>query len=90
MYNEGRERRGFDSGRGMRYAPKPVEVGKEYDVEIQELSRRGEGVARIQGLVTFIPNTKVGDHVKIKIIKVGSRFAEAEVAGTSETKTETE
>lgn len=27
-------------------------------------------MARIQGLVTFIPNTKPGDHVKIKITRV--------------------
>ncbi len=67
----------------MQYAPKPVEVGKEYDVEIQEMSRRGEGVARIQGLVTFIPNAKVGDHLKIKILRVGRRFAEAEIVSTT-------
>ncbi|MBM4400809.1 MAG: TRAM domain-containing protein, partial [Crenarchaeota archaeon] len=49
------------SGRGFRgagrFPPKSVEVGKEYDVDIQEMSRRGEGIARIQGLVVFVPNT---------------------------------
>jgi len=30
-------------------------------------------------LVTFIPNTKPGDHVKIKITRISRRFAEAEV-----------
>lgn len=59
--------------------PKPVEVGKEYEVDIQELSRRGEGIARIQGFVIFVPNTKPGDHVKIKIAQVGNRFATAEI-----------
>jgi hypothetical protein len=38
---------------GPRFPPKPVELGKEYDVEIQETSRRGEGIARIKGLVCF-------------------------------------
>ena len=52
------------SGFGRRFPPKPVELGKEYDVEIQEVSRRGEGIARIKGLVTFVPNTKPGDKVK--------------------------
>jgi predicted RNA-binding protein with TRAM domain len=70
-------RRGF--GREKRYPPKPVELGKEYEVDVKELSRRGEGIARIQGLVTFIPNTKPGDHVKIKITRISRRFAEAEV-----------
>ncbi len=60
--------------------PKPVEVGKEYDVDIKEVSRRGDGVTRIQGFVIFVPNTKPGDHVKIKVTSVGNRFALAEVA----------
>jgi len=71
------ERRGF--GRRGSFAPKPVEMGKEYEVDIQETSRRGEGIARIEGLVTFIPNTKPGDHVKIRITRIARRFAEAEV-----------
>ena len=70
------EGRGFDQD-----FPKPVEIGKEYDVEIQETSRRGEGITRIEGLVVFVPNTKPGDKVRIKVTNVGGRFAEAEVIG---------
>jgi len=93
MSEERRGRRGFGARRsygprrdyGPRreggFAPKPVEVGKEYDVEIQEVSRRGEGIARIKGLVCFVPNTKTGDHVKIRINRISRRFAEAEVVG---------
>ena len=73
------------SERGFRgagsFPPKPVEVGKEYDVEIQEISRRGEGIARIQGLVVFVPNAQNGDHVKIRVTRISRRFAEAEVVG---------
>jgi len=75
------QRRDRRSGFGRRFPPKPVELGKEYDVEIQEVSRRGEGIARIKGLVTFVPNTKPGDKVKIKITRISRRFAEAEVVG---------
>ena len=80
------ERRNFNSRRGFRragprFVPKPVEVGKEYEVDIKETSRRGEGIARIEGLVTFIPNAKPGDHVRIRITRVGRRAAEAEVVG---------
>jgi len=74
------ERRGFVRG----FPPKPVEMGKEYDVEIQETSRRGEGITRIKGLVTFVPNTKPGDHVRIRITRISRRFAEAEVVGKAE------
>jgi len=65
-------------------------MGKEYDVEIQETSRRGEGIARIKGLVCFIPNTKPGDHVKIRITRISRRFCEAEVVGKGEAKAEGE
>ncbi len=75
------QRRGGFRGRGPRFIPKPVEVGKEYEVDIAEKSRRGEGIARIQGLVLFVPNTNPGDHVTVKIIRISSRFAEAEVVG---------
>jgi len=73
------ERRGFDRG----LPPKPVEVGKEYDVEIEETSRRGEGITRIEGLVVFVPNTKPGDKLRIKVTNIGRRFAEAEVIGAA-------
>ncbi len=75
---EEREGRRFNRGR-RRFPPKPVELGKEYDVEVKEVSRRGDGVARIQGLVTFIPNAKPGDHIKVRITRIGRRFAEAEI-----------
>ena len=81
------QRRGF-RGRVSRFPPKPVELGKEYEVDVQETSRRGEGIARIQGLVTFIPNTKPGDHVKIRITRISRRFAEAEVVGEGEAEKE--
>jgi len=90
------ERRGFGRRRefrgrgGGRFPPKPVEIGKEYEVDIQETSRRGEGIARIQGLVTFIPNAKPGDHVKIRITRISRRFAEAEVVEKGEAEKEEE
>jgi predicted RNA-binding protein with TRAM domain len=57
---------------------KPVESGKEYNVKIIETSRRGDGIAKIQGFVVFVKNGKVGENVKIKINSVGARFATAE------------
>ena len=92
MQYERRERRERGRGFGRPFPPKPVELGKEYDVEIEETSRRGEGIARIKGLVTFVPNTKPGDRVRIKITRISRRFAEAEVTGEAveEAQTETE
>jgi predicted RNA-binding protein with TRAM domain len=68
--------RGF-GGSSFNAGPKPVEVGKQYDVEVAELSRRGDGVAKIQGFIIFVKGARVGDKVKIKIETVGPRFATA-------------
>ena len=59
--------------------PSPVELGKEYDVDITETSRQGEGIARIQGFIIFVANAKPRDHLKIKITKIGRSSATAEI-----------
>ena len=58
---------------------KPVEVDKEYEAEIEDVSRRGDGIARIQGFVIFVPNTNRGEQVKFKVTRVGHRFAIGEL-----------
>jgi predicted RNA-binding protein with TRAM domain len=58
---------------------KPVEVDKEYEAEIEDISRRGDGIAKIQGFIVFVPNTKKGEHVKFKVTRVGNRFATGEL-----------
>ena len=75
MSGFGGDRRGFSS------EAKPVEVGKEYDVQVTELSRRGDGIAKIEGFVIFVQGAKVGQKVKIKVDWVGPRFASATVVG---------
>jgi predicted RNA-binding protein with TRAM domain len=65
--------------RNSSFGSKPVETGKEYNVQITDTSRRGDGIAKIQGFVVFVKNGKVGqEDVKIKINSVGPRFATAE------------
>jgi predicted RNA-binding protein with TRAM domain len=60
-------------------------MGKEYEVDITELSRRGDaGVARIEGFVIFVANTKPKDHVKITITKIGNGYATGEVVKSGE------
>jgi predicted RNA-binding protein with TRAM domain len=87
-YGRSRDSRGNGGNRGLGFGggrppmgPKPVEVGKEYDVEVTELSRRGDGVAKVQGFVIFVQGAKVGQKVKIKVDRVGPRFASASVVG---------
>ena len=63
---------------GINSDPKPVEIGKEYEVQITEISRKGDGIARIQGFVIFVKNGQVGQNVKVKVTQIGSTFATAE------------
>jgi predicted RNA-binding protein with TRAM domain len=58
---------------------KPVMVGEEIDVTVSEISRRGDGVARIQGFVIFIPTAKQGSQAKIRIKEIRPNFATAEL-----------
>ncbi|UCH32917.1 MAG: TRAM domain-containing protein [Candidatus Bathyarchaeota archaeon] len=58
---------------------KPVEIDKEYEATIEDVSRRGDGIAKIEGFIIFVPNTKKGEHVRFKITRVGSRFAIGEL-----------
>ena len=76
-YGRGYGGGGRDFNRG--FAPKPVEVGKQYDVDITEISRQGDGIARVQGFVVFVKNGKPGQKVKIQVNQVGNRFAIATV-----------
>lgn len=76
-------------GRGRRYGgggrsfdrgslgPKPVEVGKVYELDVTEISRKGDGIARVQGFVVFVKNGKVGQRVKVRVTEVGNRFGTA-------------
>jgi len=62
--------------------PAPVKVGDVIDVEVTEADRRHpeeNGVARINGFVVFVPGTKVGERVKIRITKVMDRAADSAV-----------
>ncbi|MFL6486049.1 MAG: TRAM domain-containing protein [Nitrososphaera sp.] len=70
---------------GSRFGgPKPVESGKEYDVQVTEISRKGDGVARIQGFIVFVKGGRVGQRTRVKITHVGDRFATAETIGSGE------
>jgi predicted RNA-binding protein with TRAM domain len=66
-------------GHGKGFKRNPVEVGEELEVDIVELSPKGEGIARVQGLVIHVTNAKPGEHVKIKITRIGGTTAEAKV-----------
>ncbi|HXW37119.1 MAG TPA: TRAM domain-containing protein [Nitrososphaerales archaeon] len=67
------------SGGFRSFKPKPVEVGKEYDVTITEISRRGDGIAKIDGFVIFVAGTKQGQQARVRVTQVANRFATGQV-----------
>jgi predicted RNA-binding protein with TRAM domain len=70
---------------GSRFGgPKPVESGKEYDVQVTEISRKGDGVARVQGFIVFVKGGRVGQKTKVRVTHVGDRFATAETINGDE------
>jgi tRNA/tmRNA/rRNA uracil-C5-methylase (TrmA/RlmC/RlmD family) len=44
-----------------------------------EISRRGDGVAQIEGFVIFVKDGKVHQNAHIRIIHVRNRYANAEI-----------
>ena len=71
-----------DRGFEQRFAP--VNVGDELDVKIEAVGEKGDGIAKKEGFVLFVPNTKEGQEVRIRITKVLRKMGFAEVVGESE------
>ncbi len=67
----------YSEGRGE--VNSPLNVGDTYDVKIEDVGREGDGIARVEGFVVFVANTKKGDTVKIRVTKVSRRVGFAEV-----------
>jgi predicted RNA-binding protein with TRAM domain len=53
----------------------PVKEGQEYEVEVQAVGAKGDGICRVRGFVVFVPGVKKGDYVKIKVKKVLAKAA---------------
>ena len=57
----------------------PVKEGEEYDVSIEAMGQKGDGLAKIQGFAVFVPGTKLGDKPRVRIENVRGNFAVASV-----------
>ena len=59
----------------------PVKVGDELTVKIEAVGEKGDGIAKKDGFVLFVPGAKQGDEVKIKVTRVLQKVGFAEVVG---------
>ena len=57
----------------------PINEGDEYVVEITDLGEEGDGIARIDGFVIFVPDGELGERVSIRIDEVEESFATASI-----------
>lgn len=62
----------------------PVSEGEELDVRIEAVGDKGDGVAKKDGFVLFIPGVQAGDEVRVKVTKVLRKVGFAEVVGKPE------
>ncbi|GGL32440.1 deoxyribonuclease [Halarchaeum grantii] len=58
----------------------PVEEGEIRYVEVEDIGKQGDGIARVErGYVIIVPGADVGERVKIEITEVKSNFAVGEI-----------
>ncbi|MBX0321911.1 TRAM domain-containing protein [Halomicroarcula sp. F13] len=58
----------------------PVEPGETRYVEIEDIGKQGDGIARVErGYVIIVPGADIGERVKIEVTEVKSNFAVGEI-----------
>ncbi len=61
-----------------------MKVGDELEVTIEAVGEKGDGIAKKDGFVLFVPGVKQGDKVRIRVTKVLRKVGFAEVVGKGE------
>lgn len=55
----------------------PVKENQELEVTIDDIGSRGDGIARIQSFLIFVPGGKIGERVRVRILSTSGKFATA-------------
>lgn len=76
-------RRAGGAGRDRRNASAteqpPVRVGDQYELTVERLGYRGEGVARHEGFTVFVDGALPGERVQARVTRVARSFAHAQL-----------
>jgi len=56
----------------------PVKENQELEVVIADIGSRGDGIAKLQSYLIFVPKSKIGERVRVRIVSVREKFAVAE------------
>lgn len=68
----------------------PVREGDELEVKIEAVGEKGDGIAKVDGFVLFVPKTQAGEVVKVRITRVLKNVGFAEKIGNGESPVETQ
>jgi predicted RNA-binding protein with TRAM domain len=79
----GGDRGGYGGGGGGGFRAPPVKEGEEYDVQITDVSRRGDGIAKIQGFIIFVAGSVQGEACRVRVKSVARKFAIGEKVGAA-------
>lgn len=60
----------------------PVSEGEEVELTIEAVGEKGDGIAKKDGFVIFVPGAKKGQRAKIKVTKVLQKVAFGQLLGT--------
>ena len=55
--------------------PIPVKEGEEYEVIVEGIGAKGDGIARYNGYVIVVPGVEKGDKVKVKVDAVRGKVS---------------
>lgn len=69
------ERKRGNSGSDNRSHVSTLQVGQEYDVTVEKLGHKGDGMVSVEGMTVFVKNVELGENVRIKIYKVMDTIA---------------
>lgn len=79
-HNNKSRKRGGSFGGSKALKKTPISLAEEYMVDIEDVSKNGDaGIAKIEGFVIFVSDTKPGDKVTIKITRIADGYATAKV-----------
>jgi predicted RNA-binding protein with TRAM domain len=65
----------------FRFTPKPVKLGDVTSLTVENITEKGDGVAKIDGYVIFIKGANSDDinkTVQFKVLEIHRKFAVAE------------
>lgn len=57
----------------------PIEIGQQYELNIDGISSEGQGIGRYSGIAVFVPLALPGDKVRVRIKRIKKNYAEADL-----------